>query len=214
MLTEAGADHIITLDLHDPQYQGFFDIPVDNIFSRPLIMRYIKENIPNFREAVVVSPDAGGAKRATEIAHGLGLEFALIHRDRARKVCDESIIEIDNITNPMILAGDVSNMDVIIIDDMADTCFTLVTAASLLKENGARKIYAIVTHARLSEISLKMITDSEIDEIIVSNSIPQADNERLCSKLKVFDLVPILSEAIRRTHNGESVSFLFDLVPI
>ncbi|KAF9901694.1 ribose-phosphate pyrophosphokinase [Lobosporangium transversale] len=206
LLVTAGADHIITMDLHDPQFQGFFDIPVDNLYGQPLMVKYIRERIPDWQDAVVVSPDAGGAKRATVIADKLGMEFALIHKERR---------QIQAPHKPdMMLVGDVKGKTCILVDDIADTSFTITKAAKVLQQNGAQKIYAIITHAIMSGDAIMRIQSSCIDQVIVSNSIPQEDHLQRCPKMKVFNVAPIFAEAIRRIHNGESVSMLFDVMDL
>ncbi|KAJ1513171.1 ribose-phosphate pyrophosphokinase [Coelomomyces lativittatus] len=202
MLVASGAHHIITLDLHHPQYQGYFNIPVDNLMSFPLMCKYIIERIPEWRNAVIVSPDAGGAKRATAIADTLNMRFALIHKDRRHA------------TSSLTLVGDVEDHVCVLIDDLVDTCHTLTRAAHMLLRNKASKIYALVTHGIFSTDAINRLEKSPIDTIIVSNSVPQTEHTLKCSKIKVFDIAPLLAEAIRRIHNGESVSFLFDMVPI
>ncbi|KAI8575463.1 hypothetical protein K450DRAFT_261569 [Umbelopsis ramanniana AG] len=202
LLTCAGADHIITMDLHDSQFQGFFDCPVDNLRSMPLMLKYIQENIPNYQEAVIISPDAGGAKRATSIADKLSMDFALIHKERRHA---EKPNKAD-----MMLVGDVRDKVCILIDDIADTSFTITKAAKVLHDNGAIKIYAIITHAIMSGDAVERIQRSYLDEVIVSNTVPQDEHVKRCSKIKVFNVAPVFGEAIRRIHNGESVSMLFD----
>ncbi|KAI9823954.1 MAG: hypothetical protein M1819_001106 [Sarea resinae] len=203
LLTCAGADHIITMDLHDPQYQGFFDIPVDNLYGRPLLKKYIQYNIPDYREAVIVSPDAGGAKRATAIADSLGMPFALIHKERR----PTRINDRQNAT--MMLVGDVADRTAILIDDLADTSNTITRAAKLLKKEGATEVYALITHGVLSGDAIERINASAIDKIIVTNSVPQADHQQRCPKLEVLDVGTVFAEAIRRVHHGESISVLF-----
>ncbi|KAI8807367.1 phosphoribosyltransferase-like protein [Cladochytrium replicatum] len=205
MLTAAGADHIITLDLHDPQFQGFFDIPVDNLYSQPLVVKYIREKIPGYENAIIVSPDAGGAKRSTGVADKLNMDFALIHKDRRPR---------NTGTTDMMLVGDVRGKVCILIDDIADTSFTITKAAKLLVENGATRVVALITHAIMSGDAIERINNSDIDEVIVSNSIPQDEHLAKCPKMKVYDIAPLFAEAIRRMHNGESVSYLFEVVPI
>ncbi|GAB5591735.1 ribose-phosphate pyrophosphokinase [Umbelopsis nana] len=202
LLTCAGADHIITMDLHDSQFQGFFDCPVDNLRSMPLMTKYILENIPNYQEAVIISPDAGGAKRATSIADKLSMDFALIHKERRH-------VEKPNKAD-MMLVGDVRDKVCILIDDIADTSFTITKAAKVLRDNGAVKIYAIITHGIMSGDAVERIQRSYLDEVIVSNTVPQDEHVQRCSKIKVFNVAPVFGEAIRRIHNGESVSMLFD----
>ncbi|ORY61280.1 ribose-phosphate pyrophosphokinase 5 [Pseudomassariella vexata] len=203
LLTCAGADHVVALDLHDAQYQGFFDIPMDNLYGRPLLKKYIQKNIPDYKNAVIVSPDAGGAKRATAIADSLEMDFALIHKER-RPV---KITDRQNAT--MMLVGEVKNRVCILIDDLADTANTITRAAKLLKREGAAAIYCLLSHGIFSGDALTRINVSAIDKIIVTNSVPQERNQVICSKLQVLDVAPIFAEAIRRIHHGESLSSLF-----
>ncbi|KAI0968273.1 phosphoribosyl pyrophosphokinase [Xylaria arbuscula] len=203
LLTCAGADHVVALDLHDPQYQGFFDIPMDNLYGRPLLQRYIQQNIPDFRDAVIVSPDAGGAKRATAIADSLGMEFALIHKERR----PTRITDRQNAT--MMLVGNVANRVCILIDDLVDTANTITRAAKLLRKERATVVYALITHGVFSGDAIQRINQSAIDKIVVTNSVPQDQRRKLCPKLDVLDVSPIFAEAIRRIHHGESISVLF-----
>ncbi|KAH0832577.1 hypothetical protein Z517_03304 [Fonsecaea pedrosoi CBS 271.37] len=203
LLTCAGADHIITMDLHDPQYQGFFDIPVDNLYGRPILKKYIQQNIPDYRNGVVVSPDAGGAKRATAIADSLGIEFALIHKERR----PTKITDRQNAT--MMLVGDVTGKVAILIDDLADTSNTITRAAKLLKKEGASKVYALVTHGVLSGDAIERINASALDKVIVTNTVDQSHHVRRCPKLEVLEVGHVFAEAIRRVHYGESISVLF-----
>ncbi|KAI1341215.1 phosphoribosyl pyrophosphokinase [Xylariaceae sp. FL0016] len=203
LLTCAGADHVVALDLHDPQYQGFFDIPMDNLYGRPLLKRYIQQNIPDYKDAVIVSPDAGGAKRATAIADSLGMDFALIHKERR----PTRITDRQNAT--MMLVGNVEKRVCILIDDLADTANTITRAAKLLKKQGATAIYALLTHGVFSGDAIQRINQSALDKIIVTNSVPQDHHRKLCPKLEVLDVAPIFAEAIRRIHHGESISVLF-----
>ncbi|KAJ6082954.1 hypothetical protein N7467_007089 [Penicillium canescens] len=203
LLTCAGADHIITMDLHDPQYQGYFDIPVDNLYGRPLLKSYIQRNIPNYKQAVIVSPDAGGAKRATAIADQMGMEFALIHKERR----PTKITDRQNAT--MMLVGDVRDRIAILIDDLADTSNTITRAAKLLKKEGASQVYALVTHGILSGDAIERINASALDKVVVTNSVEQQEHLRLCPKLEVLEVGHVFAEAIRRVHHGESISVLF-----
>ncbi|KAL6707283.1 ribose-phosphate pyrophosphokinase [Coniothyrium glycines] len=204
LLTCAGADHVITMDLHDPQYQGFFDIPVDNLYGRHLLRKYIQFNIPNYQQAVVVSPDAGGAKRATAIADALGMPFALIHKERR----PTQINDRQNAT--MMLVGDVSDRTTILVDDLADTSNTITRAAKLLKKEGATQVYALITHGILSGDAIDRINASALDKVIVTNTVPQAEHKARCPKLEVLEVGNVFAEAIRRVHHGESISVLFD----
>lgn len=203
LLTCAGADHVITMDLHDPQYQGFFDIPVDNLYVKPRFKNYIQANIPNFKNAVIVSPDAGGAKRATAIADELNVDFALIHKERR----PTRITDRQNAT--MMLVGDIAGKVAILVDDLADTSNTITRAAKLLKKEGATYVYALITHGVFSGDAISRINASALDKVIVTNSVPQDDHRRTCPKLEVLEVGTIFAEAIRRVHHGESISVLF-----
>lgn len=203
LLTCAGADHIITMDLHDPQYQGFFDIPVDNLYGRPLLKSYIAQNIPNYKQAVIVSPDAGGAKRATAIADSMGIDFALIHKERR----PTKITDRQNAT--MMLVGDVRDRTAILVDDLADTSNTITRAAKLVKKEGAAKVIALITHGILSGDAIDRINASALDKVVVTNSVDQSEHLRRCPKLEVLEVGHVFAEAIRRVHHGESISVLF-----
>lgn len=204
MLSVAGADHIITMDLHASQIQGFFDIPVDNLYAEPTVLKWIKENVTDWKDCVVVSPDAGGAKRVTAIADRLNVGFALIHKERKKA----------NEVESMVLVGDVSSRPAIIVDDMADTCGTLLLASGKLREAGATKVYAICTHGVFSGPAIERIKSSQLEAVVITNTVPQTTAMEQCSKIKVIDISMILAEAIRRTHNCESVSYLFSHVPL
>eukprot|EP00800_Vazella_pourtalesii_P023221 TRINITY_DN9297_c0_g1_i1.p1 TRINITY_DN9297_c0_g1~~TRINITY_DN9297_c0_g1_i1.p1 ORF type:complete len:318 (-),score=72.52 TRINITY_DN9297_c0_g1_i1:396-1349(-) len=204
MLSVAGADHIITMDLHASQIQGFFDIPVDNLYAEPMIIKYIRDNIPDWKNAVVVSPDAGGAKRVTSLADKLQIGFALIHKEREKA----------NEVSRMILVGDVKERVSILVDDIADTCGTMLKAGDKLIESGASRVYAIVVHGIFSGEALKKIKNSKLEEFVATNSIAQIHNMNVCDKIKVIDISKMLGESIRRIHNGESVSHLFYHVPL
>ncbi|EFO21692.2 ribose-phosphate pyrophosphokinase 2 [Loa loa] len=204
MLSVAGADHIITMDLHASQIQGFFDIPVDNLFAEPAILKYIKESIPNWQEAVIVSPDAGGAKRVTSIADRLNVDFALIHKERKRA----------NEVEKMTLVGNVRDRVALLVDDMADTCGTICLAAEKLVEAGASAVYGFCVHGIFSGPAIQRLNNSVFEAVVVTNTIPQEQNMKKCSKIQCIDISMILAEAIRRTHNGESVSYLFSHVPM
>ncbi|KAJ7270085.1 phosphoribosyltransferase-like protein [Mycena haematopus] len=202
MLVVAGCDHVITMDLHASQIQGFFDIPVDNLWSEPLMLTYIKRRIAGWENGIIVSPDAGGAKRVTAIADKLGVEFALIHRQRDRKH--------ENAPEHMeLLVGDVKDKVAILVDDMIDTGSTLTLAVNTLHEKGAKAVHVLISHGLLSETNLSLIDQLPIVELVVTNTIPQTKHQALCSKLVTIDISPTIAESIRRTHNGESISLLF-----
>ena len=202
MLQTAGCNHIITMDLHASQIQGFFNIPVDNLFAEPSTLKYIRDNL-DYKNAIIVSPDAGGAKRATAIADRLDLDFALIHKERKKA----------NEVSRMVLVGDVTGKVCVLVDDMADTCGTLVLAAKTLMDNGAYKVYAIVTHGILSGNAIEKINGSQLEKVIVTNTIPHASKKEICSKIDTIDISGVLGECIRRIHHGESVSVLFNNMP-
>ncbi|CAN8006128.1 unnamed protein product [Ixodes hexagonus] len=204
MLSVAGADHIITMDLHASQIQGFFDIPVDNLYAEPAVLKWIRENIPEWRNGIIVSPDAGGAKRVTAIADRLNVEFALIHKERKKA----------NEVDSMVLVGEVKDRVAILVDDMADTCGTICHAAGKLLEAGASKVYAILTHGIFSGPAISRINNACFEAVVVTNTIPQDQHMKECPKIQCIDVSMILAEAIRRTHNGESVSYLFSHVPM
>eukprot|EP00128_Syssomonas_multiformis_P000111 Colp12_sorted_trinity150504_noHs@8045 len=211
MLKVAGVDQIITIDLHASQIQGFFDIPVDNLFAEPFIIKYIYEHHGD-EELVIVSKNAGGAKRVTSIADRMNVDFAIVHKEQKPtngKKPERGL----NDTEGMVLVGNVAGKCAVIVDDMMDGCKTFVLAANLLRSQGARKICAIVTHGILSGSALQILSESPIDEVVVSNTIPQDARCRENAKLKVIDISPMLAEAIRRLHNQESVSYLFENVP-
>ncbi|KAI9820755.1 MAG: hypothetical protein M1827_005125 [Pycnora praestabilis] len=202
MLQTAGCNHVITMDLHASQVQGFFNVPVDNLYAEPSTERWIRENLDVGR-CVVVSPDAGGAKRATSIADRLDLPFALIHKERARP----------NEVSRMVLVGDVSERIAILVDDMADTCGTLVKAADTVMQHGAKEVVALVTHGILSGNAIETLNGSCLGRVVVTNTVPHEEKKARCERLETIDISPTLAEACRRTHNGESVSFLFSHAP-
>ncbi|EPQ30514.1 uncharacterized protein PFL1_02040 [Pseudozyma flocculosa PF-1] len=202
MLEKAGCDHVITMDLHASQIQGFFDVPVDNLYAEPAALQYIREMV-DCNKAVIVSPDAGGAKRATSLADRLELDFALFHKERKRA----------NEVSRMVLVGNVEGKTAILVDDMADTCGTLELAAAQLIEYGAERVLAIVTHGILSGPALERIAKSRLEKLIVTNTLPQSMNRAKCPKIEEIDISHVLAETIRRSHYGESVSVLFNQIP-
>ncbi|CAL1695784.1 unnamed protein product [Somion occarium] len=202
MLQKSGCDHVITMDLHASQIQGFFDVPVDNLYAEPSAIQYIRANF-DLTDLVIVSPDAGGAKRATSMADRLGVDFALFHKERKKA----------NEVSRMVLVGRVEGKTAILVDDMADTCGTLCLAAKHLSEAGAVRVCGFVTHGILSGNALQTIEDSTLEKLVVTNTLPQAENLAKCKKMEVIDIGNVLGEVIRRSHYGESVSKLFDEVP-
>ncbi|KAI0263744.1 phosphoribosyl pyrophosphokinase [Gloeopeniophorella convolvens] len=202
MLAVAGCDHVITMDLHASQIQGFFDFPVDNLYSEPLMISYIKHHIEGWQNGIIVSPDAGGAKRVTAIADKLDLEFALFHRKRDGKAEDAP-------EKMELLVGDVKGKVAILVDDMIDTGTTLSLAARSLKENGALRTIALVSHGLFSETRMSLLENLPLDTLVVTNTMPQQDHQQDCTKLVTLDISATIAESIRRTHNGESISLLF-----
>jgi len=200
LLETAGADRVITLDLHASQIQGFFDIPVDNLYAEGLIVKFIEENIITKLELVVVSPDAGGVKRAKSVSDRLHCDLAIIHKERKRAN------EVDNMT----LVGDVEGKVALLVDDMADTCGTLKLAAETLKRKGAKEIYALCSHGVLSGSAVQKIESSDLNLLVVTNSIALNEQSKKCNRIRIIDIAPMLAEAIRRTHLGESISGLFN----
>ncbi|XP_038658378.1 ribose-phosphate pyrophosphokinase 2-like isoform X3 [Scyliorhinus canicula] len=200
-----GKDQDIWLLMREKRIaEGFFDIPVDNLYAEPAVLQWIKENIPEWRNSIIVSPDAGGAKRVTSIADRLNVEFALIHKERKKA----------NEVDRMVLVGDVKDRVAILVDDMADTCGTICHAAEKLVCAGATKVYAILTHGIFSGPAISRINNAAFEAIVVTNTIPQEEKMKICPKVRVVDISMMLAEAIRRTHNGESVSYLFSHVPL
>ncbi|AGO10730.1 AaceriAGR371Cp [[Ashbya] aceris (nom. inval.)] len=196
MLETAGCNHVITMDLHASQIQGFFHIPVDNLYAEPNILHYIQHNV-DFQNSMLVAPDAGSAKRTSTLSDKLNLNFALIHKERQKA----------NEVSRMVLVGDVAGKSCIIVDDMADTCGTLAKATDTLIENGAKEVIAIVTHGIFSGGAREKLRDSKLARIVSTNTVP------VDLKLDIYDQIDIsaiLAEAIRRLHNGESVSYLFN----
>ncbi|EKM83888.1 hypothetical protein AGABI1DRAFT_110495 [Agaricus bisporus var. burnettii JB137-S8] len=202
MIQKAGCDHVITMDLHASQIQGFFDVPVDKLYAEPSAILYIRTHF-DLNDVVIVSPDAGGAKRVTSIADRLGVDFALFHKERKKA----------NEVSRMVLVGQVKDKIAILVDDMADTCGTLCLASQHLSEAGATKVYGFVTHGILSGNALKTVSESSLEKLIVTNTLPQAENQAKCGKIEVLDIGKVLGEVIRRSHYGESVSKLFHEVP-
>lgn len=202
LLQTAGCDHVITMDLHASQIQGFFRVPVDNLYAEPIVLRYIRENF-NKDNIIMVSPDAGGAKRVASLADKLDVQFALIHKERQKA----------NEISRMVLVGDVKDKICILVDDIADTCGTLCKAADILLDNGAKNVVCMVTHAIFSGNAIERLNNSRLDRVVATNSLPIEDKLAKCKKLEILDISPTLAEAIRRLHNGESVSYLFNNVP-
>ena len=197
MIGVAGADRVVTMDLHADQIQGFFDVPVDNIYATPVLNSELWRQQPE--NLLVVSPDVGGVLRARAMAKQLGADLAII--DKRRPKANEAKV--------MHIIGSVDNHTCVLMDDMVDTANTLCEAASALKDAGARQVSACCTHPVLSGSAVERITASELDEIVVTNSIPLSDEARNCEKIRQISIAELLAEAIRRIAEGDSVSSLF-----
>jgi len=199
IITVAGASRVITMDLHAGQIQGFFNIPFDNIYASPVFMNYLKANIKT-ENLTLVSPDAGGVERVRWYAKRLEKDIAMIDKRRTGP----------NVAEAMNVIGDVDGKDVIIIDDMIDTAGTLIEAARALKERGAKKIHVFATHGVFSPPAAERINNSsDIEEVVVTDTIPLSPEMKAVSKVKVLSTADILSQAINRTFNHDSVSSLF-----
>ncbi len=198
LLTAAGTNRVLTIDLHAAQIQGFFNIPVDHLYAAPVLHEYIRKH--RFENLVIVSPDAGGVERARSFAKRLDASLAIIDKRR----------EAANVSKVMHVIGDVKGKDTIILDDMIDTAGTITQAAEALKEGGARKVCAACTHAVLSGPAIERINASPLEEVITADTLPLDDKVAACKKLKVRSIAPLLAEAIKRIHEESSVSSLFD----
>ena len=199
MLTNAGVTRIITLDIHSEQIQGFFSFPMDNIYTANLMVKNLLDNY-SVEDLQVVSPDTGGVIRARSVAKTLGVQDLAIIDKRREKANESQVIN---------LIGDVENKVCIVPDDLIDTAGTLSNASHALKEKGAKEIIAYITHPVLSGNAVENLNNSAIDKLVVSNSIDIGDKSKKCPKIDVFDISPILSQAIIRLMTGESISELF-----
>jgi ribose-phosphate pyrophosphokinase len=197
LISAAGTDRVLCLELHAGQIQGFFNLPVDNLYATPVLLAAIRERIGN--DVTVISPDAGGVERARAYAKRLDTSLAIIDK-RREKV---------NVSQVMNIIGEVEDRICVMVDDMADTAGTLAEAARALQEAGARGVYALATHPVLSGPAIKRIEESPIQEMIVTDSIALRADARDCKKLKVVTVSGLLAEAIRRINNEESISSLF-----
>lgn len=194
LMETAGVDRIVTMDLHAGQIQGFFDVPVDNLYGSIIFRDYIKQkNLPN---PIIASPDIGGVSRARYFADQLGFDLVIVDKKREKA----------NVSEVMNIIGDVEGKDVILVDDMIDTAGTMCKAAEVLKKHGARSVMALGTHPVLSGPAIERIESSVLDEIVMTNTIPLTQK---CSKIKILSVAPLFAEVIRRINNDESVNSLF-----
>ncbi|MDD3680921.1 MULTISPECIES: ribose-phosphate pyrophosphokinase [unclassified Mesotoga] len=196
LLTTSGASRLITIDLHAEQIQGFFDIPVDNLWSFPAFFRFFNQGRFDREKMAVISPDIGGVKRASKFAAKLGVPLAILDKRRPK----------DNVAEMVHIIGDVEGKTAIIFDDIIDTGRSLVEAAKMLKSNGAKKIYACATHGVLSGEATKIIAESEIEKVFITDTIYHED---LPDNIMVLSIAPLLAEALTRVRKNLSVSILF-----
>jgi ribose-phosphate pyrophosphokinase len=198
LMTAAGADRVLSIDLHAGQIQGFFNIPVDHVYAMPVFMEYLK---PRYRaeSTVVVSPDAGGVERARAYAKRLEGGLAIIDKRRSAP----------NVSEVMHLIGDVKGKDAIIVDDIIDTAGTLVQAARACMEHGAKSVSAAASHGVLSGPAIQRIEESPLSEVCITDTIPLTDAGRACKKLKQLSIARMLGESVKRIHHGDSISSLF-----
>ncbi len=197
LLTAAGTNRIMTVDLHAAQIQGFFNIPVDHLYAAPVLLDYIKKC--KFENLVIVSPDAGGVERARAFAKRLDASLAIVDKRR----------ETAMVSKVMHVIGDVKEKDAIILDDMIDTAGTTTQAAQAIKDNGAKRVFAACSHAVLSGPAIDRINNSALEEVITTDTIPMDDKQSSCKKLRVLSVASLLAEAIKRIHEETSVSSLF-----
>ena len=199
LITNAGASRIVTVDLHSGQIQGFFDIPVDNLFTTPLFARYIKKNLKN-KNLICISPDVGGVQRTRGLATKINVDLAII--DKRRLQPGKSQV--------MRIIGNVQNKECIIVDDIIDSGGTIINAVDALVKEGAKSVYVFVTHAVLSGEAINKIKKSKISKLIITDSIDNAKKIKNVSKIQVLSIAPLMAETIKRISNSTSVSSLFN----
>lgn len=197
LITTAGADRVVSMDLHAGQIQGYFDIPVDHLSSIPLLANYFKKIIDE--DTVIVSPDLGGVTRARTFANILDLPIAIIEKRRPKA----------NVSEVMNVIGEIEGKNVILVDDIIDTAGTIVKAASVLKSFGAKKVYGCATHGVLSGPALDRIHNSELEKFVITDTIPLSDEAKI-DKIEVVSVAPLFAEAIKRINSNESVSIIFE----
>ena len=197
LLETVGVERVLTMDLHADQIQGFFDIPVDNIYASPVLLSDLKSKA--YPDLVVVSPDVGGVVRARALAKQMGCDLAIIDKRRPKA----------NVSEVMHVIGETEGRNCVIMDDMIDTAGTLVKAAEVLKERGAKRVFAYCTHPILSGPAVDRIAGSQLDEVVITNTIPLSDAARACKKIRQLTVAFLFAETIRRISDGESVTSLF-----
>lgn len=199
MMATVGVDRVLTIDLHAEQIQGFFDVPVDNVYGSSVLLKDIEKQ--KFEDLVVVSPDIGGVVRARAVAKQLGIELAIIDKRRPKA----------NVAEVMNIIGEVENRTCVLVDDMVDTAGTLCNAADALKKHGAKKVVAYATHPVLSGPAISRLNNSQIDELVVTDSIPLSEEGKKCKVVRQLSLADMLAEAMRRISNEESLSAMFEV---
>ncbi len=197
LLEAAGANRVLTMDLHSPQIQGFFSIPVDNLMAQGVLAKHVKSL--GLNDLMIISPDAGGVGRAKWFAKLVNADLGIIDKRRPHP----------NVAKVFNVIGDVKNRDVVILDDMVDTAGTLVLSVEALKKEGAKRIFAACTHPILSGDAISRINDSSLEKLIVTNTIPLKENAKECDNIVILSVAELFGEAIRRIHKGQSVSSLF-----
>ena len=197
MLEAVGVERVLTMDLHADQIQGFFDIPVDNIYASPVLLADLQSK--NYENLIVVSPDIGGVVRARALAKQLNCDLAIIDKRRPKA----------NVSEVMHVIGDIEGRNCVIMDDMIDTAGTLVKAAEVLKERGAQRVFAYCTHPVFSGPAIDRIANSQIDEVVITNTIPLNDAGKACARIRQLSVAFLFAETIRRISDGESVTSLF-----
>ena len=200
LITTAGANRVLTVDLHAGQIQGFFDIPLDHLYARPVIVADIKAQFPDLANVVVVSPDVGGVVRARSLAGKIGADLAIVDKRRERA----------GVSEVMNIIGDVEGRDCILFDDIVDTAGTLCNAAEALLANGAKSVSAYVTHGVLSGPAIERVSKSKLSSLVVTDSIAPTEATKGCSNIRILSLASLLAEGIRRISEESSVSSLFD----
>lgn len=197
MMASVGVDRMLTVDLHSEQIQGFFDIPVDNVYGSSVLLADIEKR--SFEDLIVVSPDIGGVVRARAVAKRLGIDLAIIDKRRPSA----------NVAEVMNVIGEVENRTCLLVDDMVDTAGTLCNAALALKEHGAKKVVAYCAHPILSGPAIERVNNSQLDELVVTDSIPLRPEAKVSGRIRQLTLSTMLAEAMRRTNNEESLSAMF-----
>lgn len=197
IITSAGADRVVTMDLHAPQIQGYFNIPVDHLLGMPILVKYFREM--RLDDLVVVSPDHGSVTRARNMAHPLDAPIAIVDKRRPKA----------NVSEIMNIIGDIEGKNVILVDDMIDTAGTITNAANAMKDMGAKEVYACATHPVLSGPAIERIQESAIKELVLLNTIPLPDGKKI-DKIKLLSVAPLFAEAMIRIFTNDSISRLFD----